>query len=165
MLGRATVQLFLAGLTVFLIAPAYVLADGPLPIVRVGIREGGDERITPEEYDAKQGRRPGDFMRKYGATVKLKCPYGWGTANLVLKNDLIVTAAHAFQHRDESDPHLVKCSPVTVTELAQCYVQKLGSDSEPRYPLDVATILLFSILTLQNVRRRKIAATRLLGPD
>jgi hypothetical protein len=139
--SRATVQLFLAGLSVFSIAPAYVFADDPLPIVKVAIQEGGDERITPEEYDAKPGRHPGDFLRKYGATVKIKCPFAWSTGNLVLRNDLVVTVAHAFQKRDDSNPNDVKCSPVLDADMGQCYVQKMDDGGlGQKYPIIASTI-------------------------
>jgi Trypsin len=132
-------MLFLAGLSVFSIAPTFVFADGSLAIVKVAIQEGGDERITPEEYDARPGRRPGDFMRKYGATVKLKCPFLWSTANLVLKNDLVVTSAHSFQKMNKVDPNT--CDPVSNAELSQCYVQKLDDgEADPQYLIDVASI-------------------------
>src|ERR1700722_4909413 len=94
------IMFFLAALVT---APSATLADSAFPIVQVAIKQGGDERITPEEYDAEPGRHPGDFLRKYGATVKLKCPFAWSTGNLVIKNNLVVTVAHAFQHHDDKD--------------------------------------------------------------
>jgi hypothetical protein len=118
-----------------------VFADPLPPIVKVAIREGGDERLTPEEYDAEPGRHPGDFLRKYGATVKIKCPFAWSTGNLVFKRDLVVTVAHAFEKRDESDPDVVKCAAVTSNELDQCYVQKLGAgEGDTKYSIDTSTI-------------------------
>jgi hypothetical protein len=115
--------------------------DSLIQTEQVALQFGGDERETPAEYDSKPGRRPGDFMRKYGATVRVECPFGTGSANVVYVHDLLVTAAHVFQHKDPENNE--KCLEVTRQELDQCKVLKMdANDKDPnsQYQVDVDSI-------------------------
>jgi hypothetical protein len=127
---KRTFILTLVSLSAVLPGPTQLWADSALPVVKVAIQEGGDERETPIEYDSRPGRQHGDFWQKYSGVVKIKCPFGWSSGNLVYKNDLLVTVAHAFHKVDPNDAF--SCLPVTDEELSECYIQKMGDNRSDR---------------------------------
>jgi hypothetical protein len=130
---------------VFAIAfPAFAILLGPetsslIPIEKVSIQLGGDERLTATEYDAEFGRQSGDFFRKYSGSVKIKCPFRWSSGSMVYKNDLTVTVAHAFQNDNPNRKNT--CLPVSDDEIGQCYVQSMNAGpNDPKCFVDPTTI-------------------------
>jgi len=112
---------------------------------RLGLfdEKGEDPRKTYEEWArteewAKKSQKPVDAVyEKYAATGRLVCPPVFPTtANLVIKNDVIVTTAHSFY--DEKGEARFKTSPYT----CKFYVMKKPGDQDPNeiYEVDLSTL-------------------------
>jgi len=105
--------------------------------------KGEDPRKTYEEWAgtedwAKKSQKPVDAVyERYAATGRLVCPPDFPTtANLVMKNNVIVTAAHSFY--DEQGNARFKKSPYT----CKFYVMKKPGDQDPKeiYEVDLSTL-------------------------
>jgi len=105
--------------------------------------EGKDPRNTYEDWArteewAKKSQKPVDAVyEKYAATGRLLCPPGFPTtANLVIKNDVIVGAAHAFY--DENGKARFEKPP----KVCKFHVMKKSGDQDWNeiYDVDLSTL-------------------------
>jgi hypothetical protein len=56
---------------------------------------GTDRRISPEDWARRNGDKS-NIAERYGATGLVRCGGAVGTAQLILRNDIIITAAHVL---------------------------------------------------------------------
>jgi len=97
-----------------------------------------DPRNTYEEEANATGVHPDKIYEKYAATGRLICPPNLRTtANLVMKNNVIVTAAHAFYDK-QGEPRFKK-SPFK----CQFHVMRKSGppDSKDIYDVDLKSII------------------------
>lgn len=60
------------------------------------VRMDRDKRATPKEFARRNGISWNDIRKLHGATGLVRCGQAVGTAQLTLRNDVIVTAAHVL---------------------------------------------------------------------
>jgi len=97
-----------------------------------------DPRNTYEEEAKATGVHPDKIYAKYAATGRLLCPPGAPTtANLVIKNNVIVTAAHAFYDK-QGEPRF-KTAPYK----CQFHVMRKSGPPAPNdiYDVDLKSII------------------------
>jgi hypothetical protein len=107
-------------------------------IEKVSIIGPEDNRKSTEEFAQKiEHQTTLELKNRTIASVRIHCE-GIATANIVLKDDILVTAAHVF-YADTKTPI---CKPKFVKDIRKCYVAPLINDKDegPPYELDPSTL-------------------------
>jgi hypothetical protein len=96
-----------------------------------------DNRYAIPVFAKQVGKTELAVREEFIATVRIHCDNRVATANIVLKDNVIVTGAHIFYKDAESG----KCNPI-LRKNKKCFIAPIISESEegPQYQLDLPTL-------------------------